>query len=65
VNAANKNARTSFHRFTFQPRVHSNTFIFAFIHIMDFALNQPLEGAAAGPMQHRFEPYDDNGGYVE
>jgi hypothetical protein len=38
---------------------------FAFIHIMDFALNQPLEGAAAGPMQHRFEPYDDNGGYVE
>jgi hypothetical protein len=32
---------------------------------MDFALNQPLEGAAAGPMQHRFEPYDDNGGYVE
>lgn len=31
---------------------------------MDYMLSNPMENAATSvPVQHRFEPYDDNGGY--
>lgn len=32
-----------------------------YIYIMDYALANPMETTSV-PIEHRFEPYDDNGG---